>query len=169
MFADDRAGQHDVPQPVTDTDVYIVTSSDGVSWSAPVAVAAGPGDQWFPWVDANPALGGVGILFNQRSTVDPHLYDISLATGSPGSFSLATVSTASSNPYQAAFFRAHTASCWLCTRFHGDYICIAYGSDGAANMVWTDMRRLVHAGPNPAYTENIFFARSLSVAVRRPG
>ena len=26
-----------------------------------------------------------------------------------------------------------------CAMFNGDYISLAYGSDGRANMVWTDM------------------------------
>ena len=29
--------------------------------------------------------------------------------------------------------------CENCATFNGDYVGIAYGSDGKANMVWTDM------------------------------
>jgi hypothetical protein len=45
-----------------------------------------------------------------------------------------------------------------CATFHGDYIAISYGSDGKANMTWTDMR-----DPNPTATglfdQFIYFAR----------
>lgn len=50
-----------------------------------------------------------------------------------------TVSTAPSNPTQSRFFRAGVAGCENCAAFHGDYINIAYGSNGKANMAWTDM------------------------------
>ena len=32
--------------------------------------------------------------------------------------------------------------CANCATFNGDYINIAYGSNGKANMVWTDMSAL---------------------------
>jgi hypothetical protein len=45
-----------------------------------------------------------------------------------------------------------------CATFHGDYIAIAYGSDGKANLTWTDMR-----DPNPTaiglFDQFIYFAR----------
>jgi hypothetical protein len=30
--------------------------------------------------------------------------------------------------------------CENCATFHGDYISVAYGSDGHANAMWTDQR-----------------------------
>ena len=27
----------------------------------------------------------------------------------------------------------------MCALFHGDYVNVSYGSDGNANVVWTDM------------------------------
>jgi hypothetical protein len=44
-------GRHDVANPVTDVNVYLMTSSDGRSWHGPVAVSKAASDQWFPWVD----------------------------------------------------------------------------------------------------------------------
>jgi hypothetical protein len=54
------------------------------------------------------------------------------------------VTTAASNPRESLFFQAGATAtgCETCTRFHGDYIGLAYGSDGTANAVWTDMRDL---------------------------
>jgi hypothetical protein len=56
----------------------------------------------------------------------------------PGSKTI--VSTAPSHPTQSRYFRAGVSGCENCATFHGDYINISYGSDGKANLVWTDMR-----------------------------
>jgi hypothetical protein len=44
-----------------------------------------------------------------------------------------------------------------CATFHGDYINISYGSDGKANMAWTDMS--VFRPADNGYAQSIFFAR----------
>jgi hypothetical protein len=138
VFSDNRNGTHDVVQPVTDVDVFLMTSTNGGStWSGPTQVDSSTTDQWFPWVDVNPTNGTAGVLYNDRETADPSLYDAAL-TELPGS--KAVVSTAPSHPTQSRFFRALVAGCENCATFHGDYINIAYGSNGKANMVWTDMR-----------------------------
>ena len=55
------------------------------------------------------------------------------------------------------FFAANTPGCRNCAVFHGDYIGLAYGADGSANMVWTDMRdRDPETG---RYFQFIYFAR----------
>jgi len=41
-------------------------------------------------------------------------------------------------------------SCEFCAVFHGDYIGLAYGRDGHANAIWTDMR-----DPSP-FTQGLF-------------
>ena len=137
-FSDNRNGTHDVASPVTNTDVFFMTSTDGGStWSTPTQVDASPTDQWFPWIDVNPTNGTAGVLYNDRETVDPSLYDAAL-TEFPGSKTI--VSTAPSHPTESRYFRAGVPGCENCATFHGDYINIAYGSNGRANMVWTDMR-----------------------------
>ena len=40
------------------------------------------------------------------------------------------------------YFQAGVPECPECTFFHGDYLGLDYGSDGAANGAWTDMRDL---------------------------
>ncbi len=57
------------------------------------------------------------------------------------------------------FFQAGAGApgCETCTRFHGDYIGLAYGSDGKANTTWTDMRDL--NGSTGLFLQFIYFAR----------
>jgi hypothetical protein len=63
-----------------------------------------------------------------------------LAEGTPGSLVKTVLNTAPSHPTMSEFFQAGSATCEFCALFHGDYISVAYGSDGHANGVWTDMR-----------------------------
>ena len=159
VFSDNRNGTHDSDSPVTKTDVFLVTSKDGVTWSGPTRVDASPSDQWFPWADVNPVTGRVGVAYNDRSVGDPTLYGFALAQQSRnGSFAKTTVSTAASHPTESRFFRARTPGCENCATFHGDYVAIAYGSDGRANLVWTDMR-----DPDPLvaglFDQFVYYAR----------
>jgi len=141
VFSDNRNGTHDSATPVTNTDVFLMVSSNGgASWSGPLQVDTGGGDQWFPWVDVKPTNGTIGIVYNNRGASNGALYNVTLAAGAPGSLARTTVTTAPSNPTQSRFFRAGVPGCENCATFHGDYINIAYGSDGKANIVWTDMR-----------------------------
>ncbi|HEY3311039.1 MAG TPA: sialidase family protein [Anaerolineales bacterium] len=165
VFFDNRNGTHDVDNPITNTDVFITSSSDGgASWSPPALVNApdtGAGnDQWFPWVDVSPVDGKVGVLYNDRSydpTFDTHEATLSESPAGGASFTSTKISTVSSHPRNSRFFRALVPGCEDCTRFHGDYIGLTYGSDGSANAVWTDMR-----DPDPLtgrFLQFIYFAR----------
>jgi hypothetical protein len=155
VFADNRNGTHDVASPVTNVDVFLMTSTNGgATWSGPTQVDASPTDQWFPWVDVNPTNGTAGVLYNDREVANPSLYDAAL-TELPGSKTI--VSTAPSHPTQSAFFQAEVPGCETCATFHGDYINIDYGPDGHANMVWTDMR---DPSDEPGlFSQFIYFAR----------
>jgi hypothetical protein len=158
VFADNRAGTRDSDSPVTNTNVYVVSSTNGTTWSSPAAVDTGASDQWFPWADVNPRSGKIGVLYNDRPAGSPSVHNASLAQGLPGSFSKSIVSTATSHPTQSVFFQAGAPGCETCAAFHGDYIGVAYGSDGKANLVWTDMR-----DPDPAvpglFDQFVYFAR----------
>ena len=141
VFSDNRNGVHDSPDPITNTDVFLTVSSNGgSSWSGPVQVDSAAGDQWFPWVDVNPTNGDVGVLYNDRGVSNGALYNAAIAEGTPASLVKTIVSTAPSDPTQARFFRANAPGCENCATFHGDYVGLSYGSDGKANMAWTDMR-----------------------------
>ncbi len=165
VFFDNRNGIHDVDNPVTNTDVFIVRSTNGgASWSAPSQVNpsdSGAGnDQWFPWVDVSPVDGTVGVLYNDRSydpTHSTHEATLSESPAGGASFTSVKVSTASSHPRDSRFFRALVTGCENCAVFHGDYIGLTYGSDGSANAVWTDMRDLDAA--TGRYLQFIYFAR----------
>ena len=131
---------HDSSSPVTDIDVFLMVSSNGgASWSGPTQVDSGEGDQWFPWVDVNPTNGTIGILYNDRGPFNGALYVASVVEGAPGSLAKTTVSARPSDPTQSRFFQSGVAGCENCAVFNGDYTNIEYGSDGKANMVWTDM------------------------------
>jgi hypothetical protein len=157
-FADNRAGTHDVNHPVTNANVYLMTSTNGgSSWSGPMLAKSSPTDQWFPWAEVNPTNGDVGIVYNDRSTSNPAVYDATFSVWNGGGFSTSVVSTASSHPKRSEFFQADVPNCEQCATFHGDYINVSYGSDGKANLTWTDMRDF---DPDAdAYQQFIYFAR----------
>jgi hypothetical protein len=158
VFSDNRAGRHDpaTGAPRTNTNIYMKTSTDGgMTWSALTAVDATAGDQWFPWAEVNPVDGAVGVIYNDESP--NHTYDVSLSEGAPGAFAKTQVTTASSHPNESLYFQAEIPKCMECTVFHGDYINLSYGSDGVANLVWTDMRDLDPA--TGLYMQFIYYAR----------
>jgi hypothetical protein len=166
-FFDNRNGVHDVDSPVTNTDVFLVISTNGgSSWSAPARVNAadsGAGnDQWFPWVDVDPSSGTVGVIYNDRSydpTHDTHGATLSESPAGGSSFTSQQVSTAASHPRESVFFEAgeDAPGCETCATFNGDYISVAYGSNGMANLTWTDMRDLY--APLSQYLQFIYFAQ----------
>ena len=151
---------------MTNTDVFLTTSTNGgTTWSAPSRVNAadsGAGnDQWFPWAAVNPVDGTVGVLYNDRSydpTHDTHGATLSESPAGGAGFTSRQVSTAASHPRNSVFFDAGSDApgCETCAVFNGDYIGLAYGSDGRANAVWTDMRDLYP--PLGRYLQFIDFA-----------
>ncbi len=141
VFSDNRNGIHNSADPVTNTDVFLMTSwNGGDSWNGPIQVDSGAGDQWFPWVEVNPTNGEIGIVYHDRGDSNGPLYDTALVEGTPGSLVKTIVNTAPSDPTQSIFFQAEVEGCETCATFHGDYNNVSYGADGAANIVWTDMR-----------------------------
>ncbi|MFN2590439.1 MAG: sialidase family protein [Actinomycetota bacterium] len=153
VFSDNRNGRYDNPgRPVTNTDVFLSTSTDGVTWTRPKAVTLKETDQWFPWVDVDPTTGKIGVLYHDRRNFN--LYDTTLAEGTPGALTFTRINTRPSHPRNSEFFQAGIPSCPECATFFGDYINIDYDRNGVAQMVWTDMRRFIETG----YGENIFYA-----------
>ena len=157
-FSDNRHGVHDSDNPVTNTDVFVMSSSDGgTSWTSPAVVDASKGDQWFPWVDVNPVTGTIGIVYNDRGRTNGRVYEATLAEGVPGSFTTTMISTAPSDPTHSVYFKAGAPGCEDCATFHGDYISVTYGSDGHANALWTDMRDFSPA--DGAFLQFVYYAR----------
>ena len=131
-FSDNRNGT----AAATNTDVFLMSSTNGgATWTGPVQVDSGAGDQWFPWVDVDPTTGVPGVLYNDRGNANTALYRASLNEGGVKTI----VSARPSDPTNSVFFQAHAAGCDKCATFHGDYIRVAYDSTGVANAVWTDM------------------------------
>jgi hypothetical protein len=158
-YSDNRNGLHDSDHPVTNSDVSVVQSNDGGRhWTSPTLVDPGAGDQWFPWADVNPVTGRLGVLYHDRGSSNGPTYSTALAEGQPGAFVKTTVSTVPSQPTMSEFFQAGDPTCEFCAVFHGDYIGLAYGSDGHANATWTDMR-----DPSPftpgLFLQFIYYAR----------
>jgi hypothetical protein len=152
-FSDNRNGVHDSASPSTDVNVFLMTSTDGgTSWSGPTLVDASTSDQWFPWADVSPVDGTVGVVYNDRSGAT--VYDASLTQIGGGK---TTVSSASSDPTDSVYFQAGVKGCEECATFNGDYISISYGSDGAANIAWTDMRDF--DAEADGFLQFIYFAR----------
>ena len=129
----------------TNSDVVVSESTDGgATWSDPTAIAL-PGDQFMPWA-AFDESGMLRIGFFDRS-VDPanHVYDYSIASEtSPGVFTEAPVSTATSDPTMNDrwFARNLDPSFPNATGFLGDYSNIAAipGTTNGIVAYWTDMR-----------------------------
>jgi len=103
----------------------------------------------------NPANGQLGIVYNDRGNANGALYGVALAEGLPGSFVKTTVSTAQSNPVVSKYFQAGGGPCALCALVGGSYINVSYGSDGHANVVWTDMRDSTVDG----FAQFVYYAR----------
>ena len=69
------------------------------------------------------------------------------------SFTLQRVDTGLSDPNHARWFSSATSGK---TIFLGDYNGLSVGSDGAAHLFWTDMRRVVNVKDATGHTEDVF-------------
>src|SRR6202008_3796032 len=80
VFSDNRNGVHDSDHPITNSDVFVVSSTNGgTSWTPPTLVDTGAGDQWFPWADVNPVTGALGVLYHDRGPANGSTYTTALA------------------------------------------------------------------------------------------
>src|SRR5205085_2139871 len=142
VWTDNSDGAHDVPNPVTDTNVFMSVSSDeGATWSAPIRVTSGPTDKWFPWVAARG--GEVGVVYQEEAVDGSGTYvtNVATSTNDGASWSRQTVSNAGSDADHSVWFQAHAPDCATCSRFIGDYIGAAFDTLGRIHITWTDMRR----------------------------
>jgi len=163
VWSDDKgAGNYGTGSPsftgTTNAVVKLVTSNNGLAYTAPSVVSAG--DTVFPSVAAN--LGKIAVSYYTRAyspntdvcravtgnnpgdaPVDggtPVCLDYAARSSSDGFASELRLSSESSNPY-IEFANGS---------FIGDYTQIALGSDGWAHPVWTDFRGNPNAGGNTA-------------------
>ena len=140
VWTDNRDGLHDVPNPVTETNVFMsVSTNGGVSWSAPIRVTSGASDKWFPFVAARG--GRVGVAYQEEAGAGTYVTNLATSTNNGASWSYQTVSNAVSDANHSVWFRAHAPDCDQCATFIGDYIGLAFDTLGRAHLTWTDMRR----------------------------
>jgi len=158
VFSDNRAGRRGV-NPVTDTNVYVVTSPDGRTWSGPFPVATGPGEQWFPWAAVDPVNGDLVVAYNDSDPETPGRYGVSLARGRPGAFRTTALAPKRSDLRQSLFFQAQVPGCQRCAYFNGDYIGVDVGRDGRLWAAWTDMRDQITLNRDTGRREQIYVTR----------
>ncbi|HYG71681.1 MAG TPA: sialidase family protein [Actinomycetota bacterium] len=161
VFSDNRNGTPDRREPVTNTDVFMVRSTDGgASWGPVTGVDTSPGDQWFPWVDADPTSGELAVVYHSRNEPNPDLYNTFVARGNTAvDFTYIQVSSQPSDPTHSVFFKAGVKGCHACATFIGDYNRLAYGPDGRIHAAWTDMRRRYHGAEAPRFLQFVFYAQ----------
>jgi len=143
-WADDRNGAYDTAgnSVKTNGDVFVSTSTNGVSWQAPVRLGSAQ-DEVFPAVAA---YGGRVALSYYTRKFDPN--GIGLDVGISNGESLrdlrgarvARVTTQTSNPQVQFVGIGAVTGQVLQGLFIGDYTGIAMGSDLVAHPVWTDFR-----------------------------
>jgi Neuraminidase (sialidase) len=140
VWTDNRDGLHDVPHPVTDTNVFMSTSTDGgATWSGVKRVTSGAKDKWFPWVTARG--GHVAVAYQQETTTGHYVTRLAQSSNAGASWSQQTVSTAQSDANHSPWFRAGIPGCETCALFIGDYIGADIDTLGRVHVLWTDMRR----------------------------
>ena len=137
--------------------VYMRSGNGGATWSSPVTIGGGPGDQFFPWI-----AGGGGKVFaswfNRAGSDDT--YSIVGAASTDGGLSWTaptTVSSATSNVTSGNQFSF--PSCVY--SFIGDYNAITVDSSGVAHALWTDIRKN-HFDPVSGGADQDAFTATLS-------
>jgi len=173
--------------PGSNTDVYLVESSDGgATWGPRTLLEANTGHEWFPWADhqsdgtlavgwdrddaAGPAdtfhhvlkVGGGG-----SSAVGPtEQVDISLTHWS-GQWAPQSIWPTICGPQGYSDPPVTDAEGKDCNAFHGDYTGLAVGPDDDIHVVWTGLNELATApqidfytgAPHDGYRQDAMYAR----------
>ena len=85
-FSDNRNGIHDVANPVTNTDVFVTSSTnDGKTWSAPSQVSRPAATSGSRGRTSTRSRASSGVLYNDRGASNGTFYGATLAEGMPGS------------------------------------------------------------------------------------
>jgi hypothetical protein len=120
----------------TDADVvYMRSANGGASWSSPVTIGGGAGDQFFPWVAAR--NGTVYASWFNRAGGDSYtIAGVASTNGGASWSSPVTLSTVASNVQAGNEFSFPDCA----FNFIGDYSGITVDSAGTGHSLWTDIR-----------------------------
>jgi len=115
----------------TSVQVFIQSSSDGVSWTAPKQLTTTAADKIYPWVGAN--AGNVIVSYYTREFAPNLEIDFAYVKSNNGgsTWSASTRITEQSSDPSIQFADG---------AFIGDYTGMAVGSDNIAHPLWTDFR-----------------------------
>ncbi len=117
--------------------VYVRSTNGGASWSSPVTIGGGAGDQFFPWIAAR-SDKVFATWFNRAGTDDTYtIAGASSADGGAMWTTPVTVSSEASNVLTGNQFQF--PSCL--DSFIGDYNAVTIDSSGVAHALWTDIRK----------------------------
>jgi hypothetical protein len=120
----------------TDADVvYMRSANGGASWSSPVTIGGGPGDQFFPWIAARNGVAYASWM--NRASGDTYTIAGAASTNGGASWSSpVTLSTAPSDVQAGNEFSFPNCA----FNFIGDYSGITVDSGGIGHSLWTDIR-----------------------------
>jgi hypothetical protein len=116
--------------------VYMRSTNAGGTWTVPVTIGGGSGDQFFPWVAAR--NGTVYASWFDRGSGDT--YDIAGAASTDGGASWSSAVTLSNVTSDVTTGNQFSfPSCLF--NFIGDYSGITVDSHGVGHSLWTDIRK----------------------------
>jgi hypothetical protein len=116
--------------------VYLRSADGGATWTSPVTIGGGPGDQFFPWVAARNGTVYTS-WFDRAGSGDT--YTIAGAASTDGGATWTAPVTLSTAPSDVTAGNAFSyPSCAF--SFIGDYNAITVDSRGVGHALWTDIR-----------------------------
>lgn len=166
--------------PGSDTDVYMVRSTDGgQTWSERTTIDGSPVHQWFAWADHKPD-GTLAVAWDEDTGPAPaDTFNHVLWSESGGKQVLSPNIAEGRTPVENIDVSVtHWAAQYVdredwpricgpegysdppvrnaegkdCNVFHGDYTGLAVGGDGSVNVVWTGLNRFATSAQLDPYT-----------------
>jgi hypothetical protein len=115
--------------------VYMRSTNGGATWSSPVNIGGGAGDQFFPWIAAR--NGTVYASWFNIASGDAYTIAGAASTNGGATWSAPVTVSSATSDVQAGneFSFPHCAASFI-----GDYNGITVDSAGVAHALWTDIR-----------------------------